>query len=175
MDIGLSFCKCAHNSLLGFTDAERAPNIGYCKSTGGRDNLVSWSSKKQAVVARLSTESEYGAIANGATELVWIESLLQETGHTELKSLLVLWCDNLSASSLASNTVLHARMEHIEVDVVKDKVVTKKLKIRYVPSSYQVADILTKNLSTSWFLTLLRQTEFVFLTFYFVGLLDNVR
>jgi len=29
----------------------------------------------------------------------------------------VLWCDNLSAKALASNTIMHARSKHIEIDV----------------------------------------------------------
>lgn len=33
-------------------------------------NLISWSAKKQVIVARLSTKAEYKALANVAAELV---------------------------------------------------------------------------------------------------------
>lgn len=68
----------------------------------------------------------------------------------------MFWCNNLSVISLAANPKFHARTKHIEVDVyfVRDKVVTKQLAIQYVPSSYQVVNILSKPLSTSRFLFL---------------------
>ncbi|XP_062085612.1 uncharacterized mitochondrial protein AtMg00810-like [Humulus lupulus] len=61
-------------TLTGFSDANWAscPNdrkfvAGYCVFFG--DTLVSWSSKKQTVVAKSSTESEYLALAQVAAEI----------------------------------------------------------------------------------------------------------
>ena len=107
------------------------------------------------MVARSSTKSEYLALANAAAEISWLQSLLGELGVT-FTSPPVLWCDNMSAGSLAANPVFHARTKHIEIDVhfVCDKVLQKSLEVRYVPSSDQPADILTKVLSTARFLHL---------------------
>jgi hypothetical protein len=44
-----------------------------------RPNLISWSLKKQPTVSRSSTEAEYKALAKGAIEAIWIESLLKES------------------------------------------------------------------------------------------------
>lgn len=41
-------------------------------------NLISWSSKKQNVVAKSSAESEYRAFSNASVELTWIQSLFDE-------------------------------------------------------------------------------------------------
>uniref|UniRef100_A0A803P3H6 Reverse transcriptase Ty1/copia-type domain-containing protein n=1 Tax=Cannabis sativa TaxID=3483 RepID=A0A803P3H6_CANSA len=41
-------------------------------------NLISWSAKKQQIVARSSTESEFRALANTTTELKWIQSVLSK-------------------------------------------------------------------------------------------------
>ena len=54
----------------------------------------------------------------------------------------------MGASALAANPIYHARTKHIELDVhfVREKVLKKQLEIRYVPSSNQIADCLTKSL-----------------------------
>ena len=60
-------------------------------------NLVSWSSKKQPTVSRSSTEAEYKALANGAAETIWIDSVLTELGVPRQRTP-ILWCDNLGAT-----------------------------------------------------------------------------
>lgn len=64
----------SHNRLQGFSNADWASNVNDHRSTGGHciylgDNLVTWSTKKQQVVTRSSTESEYCALANCAADL----------------------------------------------------------------------------------------------------------
>ncbi|XP_062075110.1 uncharacterized mitochondrial protein AtMg00810-like [Humulus lupulus] len=49
---------------------------GYCVFLG--DTLISWSSKKQYVVARSSAESQYRALSHLAAEISWLQELLQE-------------------------------------------------------------------------------------------------
>uniref|UniRef100_A0A803QD60 Integrase catalytic domain-containing protein n=1 Tax=Cannabis sativa TaxID=3483 RepID=A0A803QD60_CANSA len=142
--------------ITGYSDADwaccpddRKSIAGYCVYFG--NTLVLWSSKKQPVVARSSTESEYRALAHVAAEISWIESLLKELGLQTPTA--VTWCDNMGANALASNPVFHARNKHIEIDIhfIRDKVLNKELDIRYIPSSDQVADCLTKRLSSSRF------------------------
>jgi hypothetical protein len=55
-----------------------------------------------------------------------------------------LWCDNMGAKYLSVNPVFHARMKHIEVDYhfVRDRVLKKLLKIDFISSKDQVADVL---------------------------------
>ncbi|RVW75058.1 Retrovirus-related Pol polyprotein from transposon RE2 [Vitis vinifera] len=73
-------------------------------------------SKKQRVVARSSTEAEYRALANAASETVWLNSLLHELGFP-LKVPPLLLCDNLGATHLSFNPVNHSRMKHIQIDL----------------------------------------------------------
>jgi hypothetical protein len=67
-----------------------------------------------------------------------------------------LWCDNLGALALASNPEYHARTKHIEVDYhfIREKVVNKDVITRYLPTLDQLANILTKGLTTNRFLFL---------------------
>lgn len=147
-------------NVTGFSDADWAScsddrrSVGaYCVYLG--DTLVSWSSKKQSVVARSSTKAEYRALANVAAKITWIQSLFKEI-RVPCSSTLITWCDNMSANAVASNPVYHARTKHIEIDdhFIRNKVLNKQLEVRFIHSYDQVADMLTKPLTNSQFLFL---------------------
>ncbi|KAM6574267.1 hypothetical protein CsatA_022594 [Cannabis sativa] len=139
-------------AVTGYSDEDWACCPDDRKSIAGHsvylgDTLVSLSSKKQAVVSRSSTESEYRALAQVAAEIAWIQALLKEF-EFPLPCTPVTWCDKVGY-----NPVYHARTKHIELDVhfVRDKVINKEIEVRYVPSSDQTADCLTKSLTQSRF------------------------
>jgi hypothetical protein len=72
--------------------------------------------------------------------------MLHRELHIPLLSPPMLWCDNSSALALASNLVFHARTKHIEVDFhfVREKVTNKDIKLRYLSTLDQIANIFTK-------------------------------
>ena len=103
-------------------------------------------------MSRSTTESEYRELAQVSAEITWIESLLREIKFS-LVDKSVTWCDNTSASAIASNPVYHALTKHIELDIhfVRDKVLNKELDVRYIPSIDQIVDCMTKSLSHTRF------------------------
>ena len=58
----------------------------------------------------------------------------------------IIWCDNVSALSLAANPVYYARTKHIEVDYhyLREKVLNRDVKVSYISTTDQIADFLPK-------------------------------
>ncbi|PHT52590.1 hypothetical protein CQW23_07052 [Capsicum baccatum] len=128
VDHGLFIPGGSTNSLQCYSDADwagcpatRRSTSAYCIFLG--QNLISWSSKKQNVVSRSSAEAEYRAFSHATAEIIIY---------------------------LALNPVQHARTKHVEIDIhfVREKVAAGVLQVQYVPTQDQLADLLTKALSS---------------------------
>ncbi|KAL9447690.1 hypothetical protein AB3S75_015212 [Citrus x aurantiifolia] len=154
---GIMFKKHGHLQVEVYTDADWAGSVtdrrstsGYCSFVGG--NLVTWRSKKQNVVARSSAEAEFRAVAHGICEVMWIKRILEELKFT-FSTHLKVYCDNKAAISIAHNPVLHDRTKHIEVDkhFIKEKLNTGIICMTYLPTTEQLADVLTKGLHKKQF------------------------
>ncbi|GER52645.1 transposon Ty1-DR1 gag-pol polyprotein [Striga asiatica] len=152
-DFGLNLQKCSNFNLTAFSDADWGSDVDDRRSTSGicvylGANLISWSSKKQPIVSRSSTEAEYRSAAQATCEVVWLQSLLNELRVKFIKPS-TIWVDNRGAVYLASNPVYHARKKHLELDLhfIREKVESKVVSVQHVPSCEQVADIFTKPLT----------------------------
>ncbi|GKA87806.1 ribonuclease H-like domain-containing protein, partial [Tanacetum coccineum] len=157
LDYGLQLFSSSTTDLVAYSDADWAGCPTTKRSTSGYyvflgNNLLSWSAKRQLMLSRSSAEAEYRGVANAVAETCWLRNLLREL-HTLLSSATLVYCDNVSAVYLSSNPVQHPRTKHIEIDIhfVRDLVATGQVRVLYVPSRYQFADIFAKGLPTALF------------------------
>ena len=151
------FRKNNHLSIDGYTNADWAGSITDRKSTSGYftfvgGNLVTWRSKKQKVVAFSSAEAEFRGMAKGLCKLLWLRRLLEEIGYSS-SSAMNLFCDNKAAIEIAQNPVQLDQTKHVEVDrhFIKEKLEAKIVQFPFVKSEDQLADILTKAVSSRVF------------------------
>ncbi|XP_070015481.1 uncharacterized mitochondrial protein AtMg00810-like [Nicotiana sylvestris] len=156
-EYGLRILSQSPFRLYGFSDADweecpmtRRSTTGYNVYLGA--NCISWTSKKQHIVARFSAKAEYRALASTTAEMTWITYILNDIG-VHLKTVPTLFYDNLSALYMTVNPVMHARTKHVEMDYhfVREKVVSGQLVTRFVRSKDQLADIHTKALTKQMF------------------------
>jgi hypothetical protein len=136
---------------IGFADADWASQLdrhsisGYSFHIG--QGAVTWSSKRQSILALSTTESEYIAGVHAAKEAEWLRQLFEEL-RVERNGPMVLRCDNQSAIALCKDGKFHARTKHMDIryHYIREQVVNKKIKVIYIPSNSNPADIMTKPL-----------------------------
>ncbi|KAL4383796.1 hypothetical protein GQ457_15G022840 [Hibiscus cannabinus] len=110
---------------------------------------ISTISKKQSTIVRSSAESEYRSMAMTTSELVWLKGLLEELRVKNVGPV-KLYCDNKAALHIAANLVYHERTKHIEIDChsIREKIQEGLIQTVFVSSTDQVADVMTKALSS---------------------------
>jgi phosphoribosyl-AMP cyclohydrolase len=112
---------------------------------------ISWMSKRQVVVALSTTKDEYMATTHASKEAIWLQRLCSGIGLVQ--QVVRLDCDSHSAIFLAKNLAYHSKTKHIDVQYhfVRDMVEEKKVLLEKVDTLKNVADSLTKSVSTEKF------------------------
>ena len=146
--------------LRAFSDSDHAGDVDTRKSTTGvffflGENLITWQSQKQKVVALSSCEAEYIAATTAVCQGVWLARLLAEL-RGEQTNTFQLMMDNQSAIMLSKNPVFHDRSKHIDVryHYIRECVEEGRVQIESVVTQEQLADILTKPLGRDQFVQL---------------------
>jgi hypothetical protein len=132
---------------------DRKSTTGYC--TFINKNIVNWCSKKQSVVALSSAEAEYMAISEVVKDVMWTRMILEELMF-EVQTPSIIHVDNQSAIRISETDGEHERTKHIDVRhcFIKDEISKGKIKLKWVSTHDQLADIFTKALPTKTFTTL---------------------
>ena len=127
-------------------------NLGDRKRTSGQafflgKRLVSWTSKKQNCTSQSTTKLEYVLVLVNCSNIVWLKQLL-EGMKVETKEPVVMFCDNTNAINILKNLVMHSKTKHIAIryHFVRELVQDKEIKLEYVHTKEQNADIFTKTL-----------------------------
>nr|GEY31579.1 hypothetical protein [Tanacetum cinerariifolium] len=150
-DLTYTYSKDTDMSLTAYADVDHAGCQDTRHSTSGSaqflgDKLVSWSSKKQKYIGISSTKAEYIALSRCCAQILWMRSQLKDYGFQFNN--IPLYCDNKSEIALCCNSVQHLRAKHIDVRYyfMKEQVENGIVKLYFVQTKYQLADIFTKPL-----------------------------
>ncbi len=137
--------------VTAYADSDWASDRSDRKSVSGwiamiNGDPVSWASKKQKVVAQSTCEAELYAEAAAINEAKWLCGLLGELGFkTEIP---LVYGDNQSAQALSKNGIKSERTKHIAIKYafIHDEVEKQRVKLQWIPTTEQQADMLTKAL-----------------------------
>jgi hypothetical protein len=134
-----------------------AGDVDTQKSTSGvlfllGQNVISWQSQNQRVMALSSCEAEYIAVTMATCQGVWLAQLMGELRNEEAR-LFALKIDNQSAIALVKNPVFHERSRHIDTryHYIREHADAGKVKVEGIGTERQLADIMTKPLARNKF------------------------
>ena len=157
MNLGLWYPSKKYFSLKAYSDADWAGCVDDRKSTSGGafflgESLVAWISKKQTSISLSIAETEYIAAAECCTQVEWRQQTLKYI-KIIFEEPTVIHCDNTSAISLSKNIVQHSKARHIPIKFhyLREQATNKNIKLEYIPTKEQVADIFTKTLNRETF------------------------
>ena len=136
--------------LRALTDASWMNDADKMRSRAGYittfcNRPLSWKTTLPSIQAMSTTEAELVAGTEGAKEVVWLRNLLAEVGFPQ-KGPTVVCIDNQSTIKIAENRVLSAKTKHIQLRefYLRSKVADGTIKVEYIHSVQNTADILTK-------------------------------
>nr|GEX04313.1 copia protein [Tanacetum cinerariifolium] len=162
VNTGLWYSKNSVFELTGFSDVDYTGCKDTFKSTSGGaqflgENLVNWSPKKQDCTVLSTTEAEYVSLSACCAQVLWMRTQLTNYGFHFNK--ILIYCDSKSAIAISCNPVQHSRTKHIAVryHFIKEHVEQGTIKLYFVKTDYQLADIFTKALPADHFNYLVRR------------------
>ncbi|GJS84891.1 retrovirus-related pol polyprotein from transposon TNT 1-94 [Tanacetum coccineum] len=137
---------------IAYLDADHAGCKDDCKSTSGGlqflgGKLISWSLKKQDCTAMSTAERGMNMFLG----LMLCTSIL-DASHYETYGYkynrILMYCDSKSAIAISCNPVQHSKTKHIDIQYhfIKEHVEKGTVKLYFVGTEYQLADLFTKAL-----------------------------
>ncbi|KXJ62357.1 hypothetical protein RP20_CCG018720 [Aedes albopictus] len=108
---------------------------------------VGWITRKQQTVSLSSTEAELTALCTAACHEMWLIRLLEDLWWKP-KEATTFYEDNQSAMRITENSKDFGRLKHVDVKFhfLRDLVKQGRIRLQFLPSSDQPADMMTKGL-----------------------------
>ena len=118
---------------------------------------IIWKSKSQRSVTLSSSEAEYVALSEAAKDIKFVYQLLRSIG-IEVTLPITVRVDNVGAIFMSENTLTSGRTKHVDIRYryVNEMVLDGFLKIVFVKTKENVADIFTKNVTSDVYRTLVK-------------------
>jgi hypothetical protein len=120
--------------------------------------LVASISKKKTSTSLSIIEEKYIVTTSCYTQVIWMKKTLEDL-QIRYDNPITINCDNTSAIRISKNLVMHSKTKHIPIKYhfLRDQVTQKVVKIVYVDTKEQIADIFTKPLPMSTFENILHK------------------
>jgi len=140
-------------SVTVFTDSDYAGDVethvsvtGFCIFLLGVP--ISWRSKSQRSVTLSSSEAEFVVLSEAAKEVKFIVQIMQSIG-IEVKLPVIVRVDNVGAILMAENLTTSQCTKHVDIryHFVREFVEDRFIRIIFVRTTENTADIFTKNVS----------------------------
>ena len=144
--------------MEAYTDSDYGGYLDTRRSVSGAllmlaKGAISWHSRIQELTASDTSEAEYVALSEVVKEVLFLRQV-QEFMEPLIKVGVVnVFEDNEGAIKLATNKHASCRTKHIDVKhhLVRDASDARKVRVAYVSSEDQHADLLTKPLNIQKF------------------------
>ena len=139
---------------VGYCDAAYI-NTGNCKSRLGScpflnfdGGAISSISRNDTTVSHSSTEAEIKAIDMICREIVSVRAQLEFMGYEQTRATKIC-VDNRSAIEICKTLKVRSAVKHINVRInyIRELINARVIELVFVPSKYNVADVLTKALA----------------------------
>ncbi|KAH9762600.1 Integrase catalytic domain-containing protein [Citrus sinensis] len=144
------------SQIVGYVDSDYAGDLDIRRSLTGylftlNNSTVNWKAQLQSVVALSTTEAEYTAAAEAVKEAIWLKGMLKELGIDQRS--IMIKCDSQSAICLSKNQTHYERTKHIDIKLhfIRLEVLKATVKLQKIHTDKNVADMLTKPVTTAKF------------------------
>ena len=149
---GIEYVRNQSSTLIGFCDADWVGSEDDSRSTSGYafsfgSGAFSWASVKQNTVALSTAEAEYVSTSEATAQAIWLRFVLDDFGEMQAEGT-TLFCNNMSAISMAKNHVFHQRTRHInrKYHFIREALQEGVIDVKFCRSEEQLANIFTKAL-----------------------------
>ncbi len=139
------------NLISAYADASYVTDMQTGSSTSGIiiksfGDTITWISRRQKVKATSTTEAEYVAMSEATKEIMWLQDMYKELG-IKCQQPAVIYEDNSSAIALAK-TENCSKLKHLasKYHLIRRQVMKNKIKLVWISTHVQPADVLTKPL-----------------------------